>query len=160
MRCLFTFNPLGQPPGVACAQGITFIEVALSLAIMGIFAGFALVTMRDFSEDGDARMVESDQAMLQGILLQASDRLDTLPSNVNLNNVLNVMPPNPNRTLAVTAGGVSQTMTGSGRSAVFRVSGCGQLCLNSLSGFSKYTLAPTSQACSVDVTPCQTLRRS
>jgi hypothetical protein len=153
------FNLFGHSPQnpLPAAKGITFIEIALSIAIMTIFAGFAIATLVDFSEDGDARTVEADQAMLQGIILQASDRLDTLPSNVNLNNVLNVMPNNPNRTLTAGGGTLTQTLNESGRTATFRVNGCGQVCLTNLGGFSKYSLQATTQACSIDVTPCQQL---
>jgi type II secretory pathway pseudopilin PulG len=152
-------SPFDHSPStsVFATKGITLIEVALSIVIIAVFAGFAVATLVDFSEDGDARTVEADQAMLQGIILQASDRLDTLPSNVNLNNVLNVIPNNPNRTLAAGGGGLTQTLNKSGRVATFRVNGCGQVCLTNLSGFSKYSLKPTTQACSIDVTPCQQL---
>jgi len=154
---MLRFKPTLYP---AKAQGFSLIEVALSVAIMAIFASFAVATLVDFSEDGDARTIESDQAMLQGIILQASDRLDTLPSNVNLTNVRNVMPNNPNRSLTVGAGTLTETMTKSSRVATFRVNGCGQVCLTNLTGFSKYALQATNQACSVDVNPCQRLNLS
>ena len=141
----------------AHAKGITLVEVAVTVAIIAVFIGFALATLIDFSEDGDARTLQSDQAMLQGIVLQASDRLNTLPSNVSLANVLNVMPANPQRTLQAGASTFTHTMAKSGRGATLRVNGCGQVCVTTLNGYSKFTLQPSEQRCTVDPAPCPRL---
>lgn len=144
----------------AASPGLTLVEVALCVVIIAVFVSFAVAALLNQDENGDATQVESIQASLQSIVIQAADRLNTSPVNVNRNSVLQVMPSNNTVNLEATGNGFQLRILESGRQAQYRVNNCGQVCVSSVTGFSKYTLrASANSGCSADPQPCNILQR-
>lgn len=126
-------------------QGLTMVELAMVIVIVGVLAAFGMMTWTGVGETGDAGVVQSAQASLQGTITQASARLDIPPTSLNSNNVITAVSGNLAAAATLSASGCSGTycltLNQSGRVAAFNVNTAGDVILSSLSGFSQYGIS-------------------
>jgi Tfp pilus assembly protein PilE len=143
------------------SAGISFIEIALVLAVIAIFATFAVSSFGNADENRDSTVIQNTQARLQNTINMAAERFDIAPGAVNAANVLNALPASPGVTLVLNgANGYQVTLTNTGRTGTYRLNACGDICLAAVTNFTAYTLSPaTNSACATDRTPCQTLQK-
>ena len=133
------------------AQGTTFIELAIVVAILVIMASFGMMAWTSMGEARDATMVQAAQASLQTVISQGAARMDIAPSALNGANVVTAM----NSLLQRKAGAGSEisftttgagnyqiTVTGTGRGANFTMNATsGDITISALTGnWSEYAV--------------------
>jgi len=132
-------------------KGLTLIELAVTIIMVALLSAFSILTFTDMMETGDATLVQSTQAVLQTTLTQAANRLDVTPLTLsqgtggfNGNNVVNACRLNvPQRATLSWLGGINYrvNIATQNRSANFLVTNTGDVVVQSISGFQKYTVA-------------------
>ncbi len=131
-------------------KGFTLIELAMTIAVVAVLSAVGAITLGDLFEAGDASIVQSTQAVLQTTLTQAASRLDVNPLTLsqgtgtfNGNNVVNACRISvPESATLVWQNGVNYQLNipNSGRSANFTVTNTGDVVVQQLSGFQKFTV--------------------
>jgi prepilin-type N-terminal cleavage/methylation domain-containing protein len=147
----------------ASQPGVTLIEVAASICIIAIVAGYAAIQMNALNEEPDGSMAQSVQGSLQATLVQGADRLNTSPAAVTMAQVVAASPVSDPGRFTLAAGSATQatlTMLASTRSVTFRKNDCGQVCVDTLTGFTKYTLQPQPNSCDTDATVCNAIQHT
>ncbi|MBX2861215.1 MAG: type II secretion system GspH family protein [Vampirovibrio sp.] len=128
-------------------NGFTIVELACVLVITAILATFAVATFSGMDETADASLVQSVQTSLQAVISQGSTRLDTAPTALNPANVINAVCSAGNagcgnQYTINSGGGAGYTVNfvQSGRGAVYDVNANGDVGINTLNGFSRFSI--------------------
>jgi prepilin-type N-terminal cleavage/methylation domain-containing protein len=129
------------------STGFTLVEMAVAIAVVAILSAFSYTSFLQTEETRDAALVQSVQASLQAVLLQASNRLDLTPQAIVQqfpNNVINATSASLGggaqgaAQLNAAQGGVLRlTIRNSTRQADFQVENDGDVVIvpNSLTNF-------------------------
>src|SRR5262249_51816762 len=145
-----SLNSMKQPLtrlAFSARAGYTLIEMAIVIAILGILAGFAIVSFGGSGETRDASMVQSAQASLQTLVSQGAVREDVRPDSLSSSAILTAIQANVNQIGSADQGisfaspGAKQftmTIKNSGRSATFDISSNGDVRLIGLNKFQNY----------------------
>jgi prepilin-type N-terminal cleavage/methylation domain-containing protein len=143
--------------GKTTLRGVSLIELAVAIVIIGIFAAFAMVSFERSYEDRDGRALESAMATYQNVVTQGASRLNVIPSGVNPAMVLQALPPTKRllweasgQNITVYALATKTQPKSQARSVTFRTNSCGDVCANRLSGFTHYLIKPGGNTCPRD----------
>jgi prepilin-type N-terminal cleavage/methylation domain-containing protein len=154
MTGLLKYNP---------RAGYTLIEMAITIALLGILAAVSIPNFMSMNESRDARMVESAQSTLQQVISQASNRRDVspgclmgsqtccpIPAACSMNHmrpqiqaaVINSIDPTQGRIQFTVPSATSATMTivSTGRTATYTIDPAGNVSLanTGLGGFTRF----------------------
>lgn len=151
---------------LATNRAFTLMELVMVIAILGIFATFAVVAFGDADEQKDVRAFNSVQATLQSVEIQGAERTNSRPQELAAATIIAAMPPhafidltvtNETNILAIANRGLSRTVE-------FATNACGDVCMVNITGFVTYGLQPLpKQDCNEPgsgVTPCNYLAGS
>lgn len=129
-------------------RGYTLVELAVTIAILGLVSGFAIIRMDGLLESRDASAIQAAQAALQQVISQGSTRMDVAPAALDPDIVRDATQDYLMQNSGVTAVNFSTSgtnrytlnLSSSTRSAQYQVQNDGQVDIISAPGFNHYSI--------------------